>query len=372
MMLPHECKAYLFETEGGELRKGMRQLPQLKEYEIMIKVMACSLNSTDEIGRFGLLPEVRFPAPPGACVVGKVVGCGGKVMSLSMGGMKIREGMCVTGLPMYGGLSEYVVCDARLCTELPKEWMHSKEKAMEACIDAWVGGRVHCAVMRFCEMHERMSKEEKEMCLDMCEQMGFKGEGVFAVYGEGGAARLAIDMLKAMRDHGHHHMMSSGGKKCRIVLVTPTSKWSAEDYGIEKKDLVRADKDNVAKELKEMGGMWWCCATEMPTNKIEHLFDAMRYNSQLVLLNPYKDHQLQIPVGQLLAKNISVSGAPVPHMKALRDCLDLCHKAHIKVSTHCIKFDNENEVQSAWRSVEQNDKFGAMVVEVCPFEKMMQ
>ncbi|GAA5821671.1 hypothetical protein JCM11251_000964 [Rhodosporidiobolus azoricus] len=253
MMLPHECKAYLFEKEDGELRKGMRQLPQLKEYEIMIKVMACSLNSTDEIGRFGLLPEVRFPAPPGACVVCKVVGCGGKVMSLSMGGMKIREGMCVTGLPMYGGLSEYVVCDARLCTELPKEWMHSKEKAMEACIDAWVGGRVHCAVMRFCEMHERMSKEEKEMCLDMCEQMGFKGEGVFAVYGEfyvspllaispspltpssfsrSGAARLAIDMLKAMRDHGHYHMMSSGSKKCRIVLITPTSKWSAEDCGI--------------------------------------------------------------------------------------------------------------------------------------------
>ncbi|GAA5895757.1 hypothetical protein JCM6882_001372 [Rhodosporidiobolus microsporus] len=374
MMLPNECKAYLFEQEGGELRKGMRKLPQLKEYEVLIKVFACSMNSTDDIGRFGLLPEVRYPNPPGASVVGKVVGCGQKVASLeSMGGAeKIKEGSCVAGLPMYGGLSEYVVCDARLCTEPPKEWRNDKKMALEACSHAWIGGRVHCAALRFCEQHERMSKSERELCEEKCREMGYKGQGVFAVYGEGGAARLALDMLKALREESNKMMMHGSNKKCRIVLVTPTSKWSADDYGMKKEDVLRCDKDNVAKELKEMGGVWWIAATEMPSTKaIDHVLDAMRYNSQLVLLNPRRNHRLELPVGQLIAKNISVCGAPLPQTHDLRQCLELCHRAHIKVSTHCVDFHNENEVRSAWRAVEEGNKFDAEIVEVCRFEDVM-
>jgi D-arabinose 1-dehydrogenase-like Zn-dependent alcohol dehydrogenase len=50
------------------------------------------------------------------------------------------------GISMYGGMSEYCICDASLCCEVPKSVMSMGEQAhLECCVAAYSATRIHCA-----------------------------------------------------------------------------------------------------------------------------------------------------------------------------------------------------------------------------------
>ncbi|GAA5995579.1 hypothetical protein JCM11641_006912, partial [Rhodosporidiobolus odoratus] len=104
--------------------------------------------------------------------------------------------------------------------------------------------------------------------------------------------------------------------------------------------------------------------TDMPTKGVEQLFEGMRFNSQLVVLNPHYDTSLKLPIGQIIAKNISITGAPTSISHDLRRCLDLCEKGRVRPEIECVRFEDEGRVRELWREVEKGERFEAPVVEM--------
>ncbi|GAA6038295.1 hypothetical protein JCM8097_003929 [Rhodosporidiobolus ruineniae] len=353
--VPNECKAYNFEQQGAELKLQTRQVPQLKDHEVLIKVHACAINSVDEIARYDLLDMKRFAITPGFNVAGQIVKLGKNVSSMSH---KLKEGQHVVAFPMYGGLSEYCVADAsHVCPTSNKLGM------TESCLNAYNAGRVLTSLIRLEEQHNRMSKEEREACELACREMGFKGEGILAVFGDGGQARLACDTIKAIQQHQSHLSMA---RKLRLVLVTPNDRWSPNDYDMKKEDVLIWGQCNVREELKQRGGAWYTLCTEMPQNQstARELMGGMRINSHLVLLNPGGEGAFQLPVGPVLAKSISVCGAPIPTYKHMQDALELSEKAKIRIDVDRVPFEDQNRVREAWREMERGERFEAPVVEI--------
>ncbi|GAA5853855.1 hypothetical protein JCM8547_007474 [Rhodosporidiobolus lusitaniae] len=367
MNVPSSCKCYVFEKEGAELTRSERKVPQIKDHEVLIKVNACQMGSCDEISRWDLLGMNKWPSPFGVNVTGRIVKCGKDVSSRSMmmGGNKLREGMMVCAIPMYGGMSEYCVADAMFACELSNDM---QKMPLEACVGCYSATRIHCAVKLFEKMHSAMSKEEHMMCDELCARSGFKkGESCIAVYGEGGYAKLACDLLKSMQKSGE---MGETMRKHRILLVCPSTRWRPEQYNMREEDVLYYGACDIRQELIKRGGVRWCCATDMPREGIQELLDGMRYNSQLCILSPGKQGKMELPVGDIIARNISVTGAPVPVGREIERCLELCRKHDVQVQVDRVDFQDENAVREAWRRMEQRDCFQCPVVEVCRMDQM--
>ncbi|GAA6033145.1 hypothetical protein JCM8097_002967 [Rhodosporidiobolus ruineniae] len=348
--VPTECKAYNFEEMGGELKLQMRQVPQLKDHEVLIKVSACAMNSTDEIARYDLLDMKRFAITPGCNVAGTIVKLGKNVSSMSH---KLKEGQHVVAFPMYGGMSEYCVADAMYCCP-----MSDKLGMTESCLAAYNCGRIMASMMQWQKKMDMMTKEEKMACDTACMEMGFKGEGVLCVFGCGGQAKVACDAIKAMQAHMPHMSMV---KNCRLVLITPNDRWSPSDYGMRKDDVLVWGQCNVREELMKMGGVW---CTRMPETKAMcmEMMCGMRMNSCMMLMNPGGDAMMQLPMGPMLVKSISVCGAPMPTSTEMLNCLDMCEKAKIHVDVDCVDFMDESRVREMWRCMEKGESFEAPMV----------
>ncbi|BGP19269.1 hypothetical protein JCM10213v2_007356 [Rhodosporidiobolus nylandii] len=356
--VPNEVKCYCFEQEGGELKMGVKQMQKMKDSEVCIKVHLCALSSADEITRFNLVeaPKDQWNGVPGCCVVGEVVKCGEKAM---MGeGKKAREGMHVVACSGYGGLAGLCLAEASMCCELTKAQATSMHEM--ACVGGWCAVRVHCAWMDWEKRMKSMDKEILMMREMISAKMGMWGEGCVCVYGEGGYAKLACDLLKTMMRHSGHKSMS----KAQVLLVTPSDRWAASDYGMAQDCVLCIGKCDLPGELKKRGGVMWCCATDMPNQWCPELMAGMCYGCEMVVLNPCKNEEMKLPMGMMLAKHLTVCGAPMPSSLAIKDCLAMCEKAAIRVKTECVKFEDENKVKEAWRKMEQGECFEAPVVEV--------
>ncbi len=102
------------EPGGAEvLEIGTRQIPDLKDHEVLIKVAAAGLNRADVMQRNG-----NYPPPPGASdilgleVSGTVSKIGSDVSNLSVGNE-------VCALLAGGGYAEYCVAPATSCLPVP-------------------------------------------------------------------------------------------------------------------------------------------------------------------------------------------------------------------------------------------------------------
>jgi hypothetical protein len=64
-----------------------------------------------------------------------------------------------------------------------------------------------------------------------------------------GLARLTIELLQKAAQQNQSSM-----SKHRIVLLATSNRWSAKDHGINERDFLCVDEDNVAGRLDKMGG----------------------------------------------------------------------------------------------------------------------
>ncbi|GAA5860708.1 hypothetical protein JCM1840_001937 [Sporobolomyces johnsonii] len=293
--------------------------------------------------RYRLVPGVRLPETPGSNCAGEVVECGG-------GRGRLKEGAHVVALAMGGALAEYVVVREEHACELSKR---QGERHIEMCVQAFDGARIESALRRF-EREQRENEHERRRREEMNERMGMKGEGVLVVYGEGGLARLALDILKACKSE-------HGAKEERRVLVTPSSRFNAGDYGIDERDMLVIGKQNIDEELRRRGGARLVIACDQPTDGLEETLDGMRYGSELVMLNPRKDRPLELPIANILAKDIAIRGAPWPDRRGIERALELAEKHDIRIKVAEFRFDQE-QVNEAWRRMENRDSFEAPVV----------
>ena len=100
--------------EPEVLKMGERDLPEIEDTQVLVKVAAAGVNGPDMMQRKGL-----YPPPKGASdilgleVAGVVVGKGGKVARWEVG-----DEIC--GLTNGGGYAEYVAIDADHCLPVPQ------------------------------------------------------------------------------------------------------------------------------------------------------------------------------------------------------------------------------------------------------------
>ncbi len=86
----------------GAFRFTEKEIPEIKETEVLIKVLFSGLNFADVIARRGLYPDApKNPAILGYDVVGIVERIGNKVKH-------VKQGDTVTALTRFGGYAEYV------------------------------------------------------------------------------------------------------------------------------------------------------------------------------------------------------------------------------------------------------------------------
>ncbi|GAA5934690.1 hypothetical protein JCM21900_004083 [Sporobolomyces salmonicolor] len=335
---PNQYRAAQFTKEGGLLEIKTAEWKNPREGELVIRTHACGLNSLDQITRFRLVEGVQLPATPGMSVSGQVIQVGS-------GNARFKEGQHVCGLTYEGGLAEYCLLRQDLACTLRQQ---GGEHDPEVCVEAFDGARIESTHRRF-EREQKEDKDERRRRDEMNERMGLKGDGVLCVYGEGGLARLALDILRR------------SSKSERIVLVTSSDRFKGEDYGIDERDILVIGKQKVDQELRRRGGARLVLATDQPRQGVEETLDGMRYGSDLVMLNPRKDRPLQLPIANILAKNISIRGAPWPDRRDIERALEFAEQNKIRVKVAQFRFDQQ-QVNEAWKRMENKDSFEAPVV----------
>lgn len=116
-MLPATMTTIEMREPGGPgvLETGSRPLPEIRDSEVLVRVIAAGVNGPDLVQRRG-----HYPAPKGASdllgleVSGEVVGVGAQVSGWSVG-----DRLC--GLTNGGGYAEYVAIDATHCLPIPSK-----------------------------------------------------------------------------------------------------------------------------------------------------------------------------------------------------------------------------------------------------------
>ncbi|BGP00680.1 hypothetical protein NBRC10513v2_006475 [Rhodotorula toruloides] len=208
--IPQQFRAPQFTQSGGELELRETRMQDPRPEEVLIRVHASALNSTDQILRHDLLPGLEFPLTPGQAVVGEVV------RQAQRGEGRVKEGSHVAALCYRGGCAEYVLADEWSVVELPQKLRQGDEMYMGP-IFAWDMSRVVISHERCEEEHKHLGEHERKLIREHNERLGFKGDGVIVIYGEGGFVRLAIDSLRAE------------GVKRKLLVVTISDKWQAKD-----------------------------------------------------------------------------------------------------------------------------------------------
>ncbi|GAA5993891.1 hypothetical protein JCM10908_002019 [Rhodotorula pacifica] len=290
------------------------------------------------------LVGVDMPVTPGQAVVGQVV------KAAQRGDSKLREGDHVAAVCLYGGAAEYVLAEDSMCMPLPRRFQEG-EHMLQAPVIVWNMARV-CVLWECCQAeHKRRDEREREHVRRRNEEMGFKGEGCLAVYGEGGYARLALEALKAM------------GVRERLVLVATSDKWAADKYSIKHEDVLFLGRCDVREELRKRGGAEAVVCVDMPKEHLEPVMDGMRFASSMVVLNPRQSDQLQVPLANVIAKCISMRGSPPMCRRDMEKAFELAERNNLHAPVKRYRFE-QNDLQQAWHSMEQREQFEAPVIEV--------
>ncbi|BGP42738.1 hypothetical protein JCM10450v2_006848 [Rhodotorula kratochvilovae] len=341
-MVPQQFRAAMWTEKNGQLQLKETHLKNVEPEEAVIKVHYCGLHSTDEMLKFDKLPGMKFPLIPGSAVVGEIV----KAPQQSKHGL--QQGMVVAAVPFEGGLAEYCVAHESMIVPLPKNF-HQGEQAREAPVYAFDASRVWVAHERCAEQHKRMSDQERRLVKEINERMGFRGDGVLVVWGEGGFAKLALDTLK----------MAKVDRK--VILIAPSYRWKPQDYGIKDECMLVLGHQDITQELKKHGGAEGVLCCDMPTQNLEELLDGCRFHSSMVMLSPRKDEDLQMPVANMLAKSMTLTGMPILTHSELDRVLREAEKHRLRAPVKGYRFD-EQGVREAWARCESRDQFECSVV----------
>ncbi|GAA5932229.1 uncharacterized protein JCM15063_001162 [Sporobolomyces koalae] len=337
---PQQFKAMQWpreEAQKMEMKNVEWKSPQ--QGQVVIRVHVAGLNSTDNISRYNLIGSVHYPSTPGSNIVGEIVEIGQGVRNL-------KKGQHVAAVLSHKGLAEYAIADEQFVCPLS-----DKQKSMEeTVVEAFDGARIDGSLSRF---EREMEHEDQQRYQEINRRMGFDGAGVCVVYGQGGCARLALDILR--------NCQSRVSKDSKLVLIATSDKWHAKDYGLQEQDFLCVSKHNLAKELRNRGGARFVVAVDQPQHGLEQLLDGMRYRSQMIVLNPDRDHKVQLPLGNVIAKDLSIRAPVYADSKSIERALDLFQRNNIKVPTNRYKFD-QDQVNEAWQQLEKRTKFDAPII----------
>lgn len=151
--IPKKMKAWQLHGFGmNNLKLDTVDVPALRSHEILIKVRAVSLNYRDKAIVDGKLGEIPFPLTPVADTAGEVVATGTEVSNLNPGDRVLShlwshwiDGEATSedykyqlGSALPGGLSEYMLLEARSVVRIPDVFTYEEASAFPtAGVAAW-------------------------------------------------------------------------------------------------------------------------------------------------------------------------------------------------------------------------------------------
>ncbi|GAA5904985.1 hypothetical protein JCM8208_007651 [Rhodotorula glutinis] len=342
------------------------------KHSLTLQVDACFLSQNDSIAALGLRHgHDHFPVSPGQAVVGRVVEVGagareggpmtasGMVASimgkLSLGGSatagdvehggemhhKFKPGETVIASVTHQGLGEYCTAHGVSTCDVVDSM-----PLLEQAVVAVFGGRVLAVWDRFKWAAERKTDDEREAVREMGKAQGCcEGGGVVVVWGSGGHASLAYHLLRA-----------AAGPTKHIVIVSPSPDHTHRDYGVPAGDFLHVGGSqqghDLGDELRKRGGVELAVCVDQPGSSSEglsELLDAMCPGGEvsLVSIGGGGKGQLELPVGVLLSRSLTLRGLPALQAPTMHRALALCAKhdlhRHVSVRKHAFSLEGVGE-----------------------------
>ncbi|KAH9948637.1 GroES-like protein [Amylocystis lapponica] len=286
--LPKNYTAYAFTRKDGPLEKITVDWKDPQPGEVVVKVLACGVCAGDEIVKGQYMPFVSYPRIPGHEVVGIVAAVpsterkwriGERVGSGWHGGhchgcSRCRKGDFVTcvegdinGIKRDGGYAEYVTLRSEAVVSVPED-MDPAEAAPLLC----------AGVTTFNSLRH----------------MDINPPELVAVQGIGGLGHLGIQFARAM---GY-----------QTVALSTSSAKEAVSRELGAHEYVDSSKENQTAALQRLGGAKVIMCTASNSAAIEALIPALANDGTLLLLA--LSHNLNLPVGPMIMKRITVRGWP--------------------------------------------------------------
>lgn len=388
---PTQFQAAVFPAPGAPIEVVQVEYRKPGHGKLAIKVEAAVLSDLDAVSELGLLrPYAKFPRTPGTAFCGTIVetgsgareggGAGGlsggpisslvrRISRLGLGRgassaddkdktngndvedyhkWKVGERVIVSST--HQGCAEYATAHADSACPIPNDL-----PLFESVVTATFGAKILVAQQQYDHDCHHLAEDDARLLVERNEREGFKdGKGAVAVYGQGGYAALAYHSLR-------HEM------KDRLLLVSTSDSHSHEDYNAPKEDFVRGHLGSgLVEKFAPHGGIKHLICVELPRreNGFEHLLDLMRHGGQITLLTIDRESMLIIPPAQIVARSLTIRGAPDLHSSDLVHALKMCHRFDLHRHVSVAKFPfSEQGVRAAWERVkDSSDCWNAQVV----------
>ncbi|XP_077244084.1 2-methylene-furan-3-one reductase-like [Tasmannia lanceolata] len=270
--VPSEMKAWVYGEYGGVnvLKLDSKVLvPEVKEDQVLIKVVAAALNPVDAKRMMGKFKATDSPLPtvPGYDVAGVVVKVGSQVKTLKVGDEvygDINE-KALENPKQYGSLAEYTAVEEKLLAPKPKNLDFLQAAGLPLAIETAYEG---------------------------LERAGFSaGKSILVLGGAGGVGTLVVQLAKQVFGASRVAATSSTGKlellkSLGVDLPIDYTKENFEDLP-EKFDVVYdtvGQCDRAVKALKEGGTVVVLTGAVSP---LGFRFVVTSNGSVLVKLNPF-------------------------------------------------------------------------------------
>ncbi|KAF3431278.1 hypothetical protein FNV43_RR26008 [Rhamnella rubrinervis] len=272
--LPSEMKAWVYGEYGGvDVLKFENKVsvPELKEDQVLVKVVAAALNPVDFKRRQGKFKNTDSPLPtvPGYDVAGVVVKVGSQVKEFKEGDEvygDIHE-KALDGPKQSGSLAEYTAVEEKLLAPKPKNLGFAEAASLPLAIETAYEG---------------------------LERTGFSsGKSILVLNGAGGVGSLVIQLAKQVFGASRVAATSSSGKldflkSLGADLAIDYTKENIEDLS-EKFDVVYdaiGQCDKAVKVVKEGGSVVALTGAVTPPG---FRFVVTSNGAVLKKLNPYLD-----------------------------------------------------------------------------------
>ncbi|GAA5827399.1 hypothetical protein JCM10212_003599, partial [Sporobolomyces blumeae] len=77
--------------------------------------------------------------------------------------------------------------------------------------------------------------------------------------------------------------------------------------------------------------------------------------------NPFRNEKVQLPLGNIIAKDMTIRAPMFADSKAIERALELFDRNNIRVPTNRYEFE-QSQVNAAWKELEDRNKFDAPIV----------
>ncbi|KAJ4824508.1 hypothetical protein Tsubulata_031589, partial [Turnera subulata] len=279
--IPTKMKGWVYSEYGksSDILKLESELavPEVKDDQVLIKVVAAALNPVDYKRMLGLFEtsEAPFPTVPGYDVAGVVVKVGSQVNNLKVG-VEVYGNMNEHAFKpkQYGSLAEYTAVEEKLLSIKPKNLSFVEAASLPVAIETAYGGLEEAALS--------------------------PGKSVLVLGGAGGVGTLVIQLAKHVFGASRVAATSSTAKlellkSLGADLAIDYTKQNVEDLP-EKFDVVFdtvGQCDTALKAVKEGGSVAAIAGQVTPP---AFLFLVTANGSVLDKLNPYLESGKVKPV----------------------------------------------------------------------------